>query len=66
LCRERKEYSKNITTTQQANNPNNEVPPQDAQLQGVISMASKQVKKPPQARDVHLLVNYPQCSIISM
>jgi hypothetical protein len=25
-----------ITTTQQANNPNNEVPPQDAQLQGVV------------------------------
>jgi hypothetical protein len=43
-----------ITTTQQSNNPNNEVPPQDAQLQGVVSLAPKHnnqtqtMKLPPQ------------------
>jgi hypothetical protein len=46
LCREKKDYSKKITTTQQANNPNNEVPPQDAQLQGVVSMAFNTTTNP--------------------
>jgi hypothetical protein len=48
LCRERKDYSKKITTTQQANNPNNEVPPQDAQLQGVVFNGIQHNYKPKQ------------------
>jgi hypothetical protein len=48
LCRERKYYSKNITTTQQTNNPNNEVHPQDVQLQGVVPNDIQHNYKPKQ------------------
>jgi hypothetical protein len=45
ICaRKGKNIQEIITTTQQANNPNNEVPPKDAQLQGVSSMASTQLQ----------------------
>jgi hypothetical protein len=41
--------------------PKQEVPPQAAQLQGVIKDEKQDpIKEPPRARDAQLLVNYPQ------
>jgi hypothetical protein len=59
-------FKRRLPQHNKSTHPNNEVPPQDAQLQGVVSMASTHQHKPKQEvlpKDAQLqreLVNHPQ------